>query len=40
MVNADDAIWIASVIALSAGMTFLILYFFRRWSRPPPPSLP
>ena len=36
--DAGDASWLASVVALSAGGTFLILYVFRRWFRRP--SLP
>jgi len=38
VLDAGGVSWIASVIALSVGVTFLILYFFRRWARQP--SLP
>jgi len=30
MVDAGDALWITSVIALSIGATFLMLYLLRR----------
>ena len=30
---ANDALWIASVVALSVGVTFLILNVFKRWFR-------
>lgn len=33
LTTASDISWIASVIALSVGVTFLILYVFKRWSR-------
>jgi len=33
MTVADNASWLAAVIALSLGVTFLILYVFKRWSR-------
>jgi hypothetical protein len=35
MLDIGDISWVASVIALSIGGTFLILYFFKRWARPP-----
>jgi hypothetical protein len=38
VVDAGDISWIVSVIVLSVGGTFLILYVFRRWSKRP--SLP
>jgi hypothetical protein len=33
MTIASDVSWIASVVALSVGVTFLILYVFKRWFR-------
>jgi hypothetical protein len=36
--DLSDVSWLLSVIALSVGGTFLILYVFRRWLRRP--SLP
>ena len=33
MTVVDNALWLAAVIALSVGVTFLMLYVYRRWFR-------